>query len=83
MNKKHVLLFFTAVMMAISAYFGSKSATSIDPLLTANIEALAQSEVNVTDGSWLMMYNRDYGGFICCLKNPGWCSGWLPCNDYY
>lgn len=84
MRKKHILLVLTAGMMAVSAYFGSKSVGSIDLLLTANIEALAESEVNVSDGSWLMVYDRDYGGFICCLKNTGWCtSSWLPCSDYY
>lgn len=82
MKKK--LYIFIVIIMAFSVYFANKSLDITDSLFEANIEALADSEANLSDGSWLMVYTHDYGGFLCCDKKTGWCtSSWLPCNDYY
>lgn len=81
--KKKLVFGLSAIIMVMTVcafWSAGSSSSSVDCLLQANVDALAYSESD--DGTRLMSYCLDYGGFYCCAKNPGWCGGYIPCEDY-
>ncbi len=83
MKKKLYLSAFAAAAMAVSAYFAYQPSDSVNSLLEANIEALADPEGNTSDGSWVPTLKGMSGAkFYCCVRLTGWCGSWLPCHNY-